>query len=193
MSKYIFPNNNQTNQTTYYWFKNGFDEKEIQKIKEYLENFEFEKGTTFTTSDDKSVRNSQIKWIPYNNETRWLYEKIYNYAKEANDNIFHFKLYYSLDDIQYSKYSQNGKYDFHIDIGEGRNSLRKLSCSILLNDPNNFEGGDFEYWINKSPQKILLEKGSIVFFPSFFLHRVTEVTDGERESLVLWIGGDSYQ
>ena len=97
MSKYIFPNNNQTNQTTYYWFKNGFDEKEIQKIKEYLENFHFEKGTTFTTSDDKSVRNSQIKWIPYNNETRWLYEKIYNYAKEANDNIFHFKLYYSLD------------------------------------------------------------------------------------------------
>ena len=192
MNRYIFPNNKSTNQTTYYWFKNGFNDEDIQKVKDYIQKLDFEESTTFS-GNDKSVRDSQIKWIDCNPETEWLYEKIYNYAKEANDILYKFKLYYSKDSIQYSKYSVNGKYDWHIDIGEGTNSLRKLSCSILLNDPDDFEGGDFEYWVKKNPEKIPLEKGSVLFFPSFFLHRVREVFRGERESLVLWIGGDSYE
>ena len=89
---------------------------------------EFEESTTFS-GNDKSVRDSQIKWIDCNPETEWLYEKIYGYAKEANDAIFNFKLYYSKDSIQYSKYDKDGKYDWHIDIGENENNSRKLSCS----------------------------------------------------------------
>ncbi len=192
MNRYIFPNDKQTNQTTYYWFKNGFNDEDIKKVKDYIQKLEFQESTVFSGSD-KSVRDSRIKWIECNPETEWLYEKIYGYAKEANDSIFNFKLYYSKDSIQYSKYSEMGKYDWHIDIGENENNLRKLSCSILLNDPSDFEGGDFEYWIKKNPEKVPLEKGSVLFFPSFFLHRVTQVLKGERESLVLWIGGDSYQ
>ena len=192
MNRYIFPNDKYTNQTTYYWFKNGFNDEDIQRVKDYIQKLEFEESTIFSGSD-KSIRDSQIKWIDCNPETEWLYEKIYGYAKEANDAIFNFKLYYSKDSIQYSKYSEDGKYDWHIDIGENENNSRKLSCSILLNDPEEFEGGDFEYWIKKNPEKAPLEKGSVFFFPSFFLHRITEVLKGERESLVLWIGGDAYQ
>jgi PKHD-type hydroxylase len=192
MNRYIFPNDKKTNQTTYYWFKKGFSDEEIQKIKTYLEDIEFQESSIFSGTD-KSVRNSRIKWINCNADTEWLYEKIYGYAKEANDAIYNFKLYYSKDSIQYSKYSKNGKYDWHIDIGENENNLRKLSCSVLLNDPGDFEGGNFEYWIKSTPEKVPLEKGSVLFFPSFFLHRVSEIYKGERESLVLWIGGDSYQ
>ena len=192
MKRYIFPNDKKTNQTTYYWFKNGLSNEDIKKVKDYIQKLEFVESTIFSGSD-KSIRDSQIKWIDCNPETEWLYKKIYGYAKEANDAIFNFKLYYSKDSIQYSKYSKNGKYDWHIDIGENENNSRKLSCSILLNDPKEFEGGDFEYWIKKNPEKAPLEKGSVLFFPSFFLHRVTEVVKGERESLVLWIGGDAYQ
>ena len=105
----------------------------------------------------------------YNSEIEWLYKKIYMCAKEANDKIFNFKLFYSKDSIQYSKYSENGKYDWHIDIGQKSTNLRKLSCSILLNDPEEFEGGDFEYWTKNVPEKVPLKKGSILFFPSFFL------------------------
>ena len=195
--KYIFPKNKDNiDQTTYYWFKNGFNDEEITKIKEYLKNIEFQKGTIFDNTNggfNKSVRDSEIKWIKCNDETKWIYEKIYNYAKEANDSIFEFDLHFSLDDIQYSKYSLNGKYDWHIDIGSGKNSMRKLSCSVLLNDPDEFKGGEFEFQTGKFPRNVPLKKGSVLFFPSFFLHRVKEITSGERESLVLWIGGDSYK
>ena len=62
-----------------------------------------------------------------------------------------------------------------------------------VNDPDEFEGGEFEFQTGKNPEKVPLVKGSVVFFPSFFLHRVREITSGNRESLVLWIGGDSYE
>ena len=65
MNRYIFPNDKQTNQTTYYWFKNGFNEEEIQKIKTYLNDIEFQESTVFSGTD-KSVRDSRIKWIECN-------------------------------------------------------------------------------------------------------------------------------
>ena len=65
--KYIFPKNKDNiDQTTYYWFKNGFNDEEITKIKEYLKNIEFQKGTIFDNTNggfNKSVRDSEIKWI----------------------------------------------------------------------------------------------------------------------------------
>ena len=193
MSHYIFPpSNEKTNQTTYYWFKDGLNDEEINKVKEYTKKLEFQDSVVFSGLN-KSIHDSKIKWLHYNPEIEWLYKKIYICAKEANDNIFNFKLFYSKDSIQYSKYSENGKYDWHIDIGQKSANLRKLSCSILLNDPGEFEGGDFEYWTKSNPERVPLKKGSILFFPSFFLHRVTKVTKGERESLVMWIGGDPYQ
>ena len=192
MNRYIFPNDKYTNQTTYYWFKNGFNDEDIQRVKDYIQKLEFEESTTFS-GNDKSIRDSQIKWIDCNPETEWLYEKIYNYAKEANDSIFNFKLYFSKDSIQYSKYSENGKYDWHIDIGEGENNLRKLSCSILLNDPKDFEGGDLELFCGEtfdSKKNIMeLKRGYAVFFASFLIHRVMPIIKGNRKSLVMWFGG----
>ena len=51
-----------------------------------------------------------------------------------------------------------------------RKILRKLSCSILLNDPDEYSGGDLELWVNKDPIKVPLIKGSVVFFPSSFFY-----------------------
>ena len=76
---------------------------------------------------------------------------------------------------------------------KGTNSLRKLSAVLLLTDPSEFEGGELQIFTSNQPRTVPLKKGSIVFFPSFFLHRVTEVTKGNRQTLVLWIGGDHYQ
>ena len=77
MNCYIFPNDRKTNQTTYYWFKNGFNDDEIRKVKDYIKQYDFQESTVFSGSD-KSVRDSKIKWIDCNSETEWLYQKIYD-------------------------------------------------------------------------------------------------------------------
>jgi PKHD-type hydroxylase len=80
--------------------------------------------------------------------------------------------------------------------------IRKLSVSVLLSDPKDFKGGEFEFDFrnhdpkdkeNKQVAKELNKKGSMIVFPSFIWHRVKPVTKGVRYSLVLWYLGHPWK
>lgn len=91
------------------------------------------------------------------------------------------------------KSSDEGHYDWHMDAGPPVNGIqRKLSISILLSDPSNFEGGVLQFK-NSEGTKVLTKQGSIVVFPSFIEHKVTPVTKGVRYSAVTWISGPSFK
>ena len=181
-------------QGNYYWFANGFNDEEIDRIHKHADNLSYIKSGIFRNHSVEEVRRSKLKWLYHNKECEWLYKKIFDLANQANEATFKFRLHYVEDAIQYTLYEANsaGKYDWHIDIGKGKNSLRKLSAILLLTDPSEFEGGILQIFTSVQPEDIPLKKGSIVFFPSFFLHRVTEVTKGNRQTLVIWLGGDHY-
>jgi PKHD-type hydroxylase len=113
---------------------------------------------------------------------------------EANNKIWKFNLHSVIDSIQYTVYYEGGgHYDWHVDIGPGSISDRKISCSVQLSDPNKYEGGDLEVWSGGEFKVIERRQGSAIFFPSFLMHRVTPITKGIRKSLVLWMGGGSYK
>jgi PKHD-type hydroxylase len=57
---------------------------------------------------------------------------------------------------------------------------------MLLSDPSEFEGGEFQFQENES---VKMKKGSVIAFPSFLKHQVTPVTSGKRYSAVCWING----
>ena len=107
------------------------------------------------------------------------------------------------------KHGKPGKYDWHVDLGPGAiPSMRKLSYSILLN-PGEYEGGEFVSKIGR--QDVVFENtgdspdshdmmhhldndltGTMILFPSYMLHRISEVTKGTRYSLVGWAHGNSF-
>ena len=102
-----------------------------------------------------------------------------------------------MQDLQLTRYvAPAGHYDFHID-GNGytrppnNNLVRKLSASVLLTDPKNFEGGEFEFKFgnNSTDFTVDMDKGDIILFPSYILHRIRPVTKGTRYSLVIWACG----
>lgn len=70
---------------------------------------------------------------------------------------------------------------------------RKLSMSLQLSDPNDYEGGELLLHLSHNPTVISKQKGMMVFFPSHTLHEVTPVTKGERYSLVAWIHGSKLE
>jgi PKHD-type hydroxylase len=75
-----------------------------------------------------------------------------------------------------------------------RHVPRKLSMSLLLSDPSEFEGGEFEVKTDSDiPINLEQKRGRAWFFPSWALHRVTPVTKGVRKSLVLWVGGPPFK
>ena len=102
-----------------------------------------------------------------------------------------------IEDIQVTRYSEGDFYDWHVDasnwniVRNGKECNRKISVTVFLNDPEEYEGGEFDLEIH-SPLKDVryesfkLSKGSIIVFPSDKWHRVRPVTKGSRYSLVIW-------
>ena len=72
--------------------------------------------------------------------------------------------------------------------------IRKLSFSIQLSDPEDYEGGELEFNVNNeerffAPNK----KGTVIIFDSRIQHRVLEVKSGVRKSLVGWVVGPRWK
>lgn len=84
-----------------------------------------------------------------------------------------------------------GFFDWHVDFYHGYAS-RKLSFVIQLSDENDYEGGELQFFPH-DPKTAPKQKGTLIVFPSYNLHRVTAVTKGERLALVGWIHGPSFR
>ena len=185
------------NPQNYYYYINGFSSDELDKIYKDVATLNFEKASIIDQeSHNTEIRSSSVKWIPKDSQWEWLYMKLMNMAIEANNALWKFNLYSTPDLIQYTEYyaSEKGHYTWHQDCGHGAASLRKISITVQLSGPDEYEGGDLEYWqgglnIIKAPK----DKGVVFVFPSYMMHRVTPITKGTRRSFVLWVGGEHYK
>jgi len=189
------------NQTTYYWFENGFSPEELTYIEQQVQEIPFQQAITEGGKQDQGegleARSSMIKWVPFSEETKWIYDKIGEMANEANESMYHFDLNNMPENIQYTEYysTNKGHYDWHMDIGSsGHMKFRKISVTVQLSSPDEYDGGDLQIWGGgQYPNTAPRGKGNVVIFPSYMMHRVTPVTRGTRKSFVLWLGGGHYR
>ena len=183
----------------YYYFEDGFSKEELKKIEKGVSRIPIETATTVGGVQNET-RTSRVKWVPQENNWSWLYQKLADYAQQANDSLWKFNLHTLPEQIQYTKYlgSKKGKYEWHQDIGPGMLSWRKVSITVQLSEPDDYEGGDLQIFQGgpyeeerfiHAPRKA----GCVFIFPSYMLHRVTPVTKGIRKSFVLWSGGGHYK
>ena len=187
------------NMADYYFFRNGFTDEEIEQIKELAMKYpaiNAGTGQKETAKHEDSVRKSTVRWMAGNagnpDELDWIYQRLFNMTNEANNHLWDFNLSHAGEVIQYTEYPPDGgHYDWHIDCGHNMQAQRKISITVQLND--DYEGGELQLWRGQEPATALKEKGTVVIFPSYMLHRIAPVTKGVRNSLVLWIGGDHYR
>jgi PKHD-type hydroxylase len=177
----------------YYYYTEAFSEEEINKIEETVKQYQLKDGVV-SNRIDKSYRSSKISWIPYSEENKWLYKKIGSLVNTANENMWNFSIMGMKESVQYGEYhaSENGHYDWHMDLG-GKIINRKISITVQLSDPSEYEGGELQFMLGRSITTAPKAKGNVVVFPSYFLHRVTPVTKGVRKSLVLWVSGEAFR
>lgn len=196
---------------TYTWFKDALKEDTSKLFRTVGEMKILEKGRA---SGNSPTRNSNVAF--FNNvETRVVQDIVVPYIKECNvKNNWNYTLDF-LEDAQYTTYGSDNYYDWHKDWccricsrdKDGNETslkgARKISCSILLSDSSEYEGGDFEIMsgnISRLENGVLLKcekaninnKGDMVIFKSDTFHRVTPVTKGVRKSLVLWFSGPEF-
>ena len=79
-----------------------------------------------------------------------------------------------------------------MDLGSRQLSLRKLTAVVELASKDLMKGGGLEIFYGESVEnKVALDIGDVVVFPSFVMHRASMVESGTRWSLVLWLNGTS--
>ena len=175
---------------------NFVSQNEIFQLASSLKDINYQEATLFETkSKTDEIRKSRIKWIPHNDKFLDIYNKILIEIHRANSKYYRFNLKNLTEPIQYTEYhgGDKGHYDWHIDIGNESSSHRKISITLQLSSPEEYEGGELEFKIDGNVQTTPKELGLITIFPSYFLHRVKPVTKGIRRSLVLWVGGCSFK
>jgi PKHD-type hydroxylase len=162
--------------------------KEIIKIAKNKKSIEGK-----TRGNVKNIRKSNIVWLTPNEELDWLFRKITDVVINLNERFFKFDLYGMTEGLQFTNYkAPSGKYDKHIDRSLNY-GIRKLSISIQLTDPKEYEGGELKLHEGSIPSIMSKKQGTLIMFPSFTLHEVTPVTKGERNSLVTWVTGKNFK
>jgi len=146
------------------------------------------------------IRNSDVIWL----ENNWISHMITGFVNTANVNSgWNYDILFN-EYAQFTIYNKNQHYDWHQDITKANkdfpNTQRKLSVSVQLSNPSDYEGGELLFNVigNKNKRNILKEenaktKGSVIVFPSYELHKVTPVTKGIRYSLVMWFRGPKFK
>lgn len=130
----------------------------------------------------EKVRKSKIAFYDYSTEFTWLFERLGEFISE-NIKIKGYTIEVK-PNLQFTKYNTGEYYGWHQDDGtEGPTADRY--CSIVIQLSDNYKGGELQYKENGN-KTFSPGIGSLFIFPSYYSHRVTEVTEGERYSLVGW-------
>ena len=200
-------------QKNYYYFKSALSNVLCDKIiKEGMSNNQKSAGvgyvdpkTKFELTEVRKIRDSNVSWIG----DVWLKKLLKPYVDRANQKAgWNFNLNDS-EDCQFTIYNQGQYYGWHTDADEKlyknkewKGLMRKLSVTVSLSNPEDYEGGLLEFDLRNIGEintsniikcKEILPRGSIVVFPSYTWHRVSPVTSGTRLSLVQWNLGPGFK
>jgi PKHD-type hydroxylase len=166
---------------------------------------------------DRDKRNAKNAWVP---TSHWIAGFVWHYVQRANRENFLYDLT-NIDgeSLQYTVYGEGEYYGWHNDQGlstyhkpveasdrndinaltsnfitENCEKVRKLSFSLLLSDPDTYEGGNLQLLDETGKSYIApRQRGTIILFDSRAQHRVQKVKSGVRKSLVGWVCGPRFK
>ena len=195
-------------ENNYYYFKQAISKENCKKILSIGRSKPLNSATILSDKNKKIInkdkRDCKVIWI---NES-WIYDLLNPFINEANKAAgWNFDFDWN-QDMQYAKYDKGHYFGWHTDqspkpfISENKNlnnKTRKISLTLQLTDPSEYNGGDFEFkWFSGGKELIettndLKGMGTFILFPSYIWHQVTPITKGTRESLVNWSVGYPFK
>ena len=171
---------------------------------------------------DKNKRNSENAWIDTNHWIAGFIWHYVN--KANRENFRYDLTNIDGENLQYTKYSEGQYYNWHNDagisnyykpqyVGHSGNFdddpdnlqttdflkascelVRKLSFTLQLSDPDEYEGGNVQL-IDEAGRSYIAprQRGTIILFDSRTQHRVIKVKKGVRKSIVGWVLGPRWK
>ena len=175
-------------------WQNGFTAQELDTIVALGETQRQEEGVIERKGQMEAaapIRVTRLSWIPHTGDTAWIYDRLWRIGYHLNLKAWRLDLTAIAETLQYTVYEtdQGSHYDWHSDTITTAPMPRKLSLSLQLSAPAEYDGCALEVRASNAIDTAPVERGAVIAFPSYMLHRVTPIARGRRAALVAWISG----
>lgn len=142
---------------------------------------------------DYDMRQASDYKILCGHETEWLYRKIERATRKINKKYWGFQVIGLGGDLRVIRYVSGDHFKvWHKDLLNDHGSTRKLVVIVQLSQPDSYTGGDLELFDGRA-KSCPRDQGTLIVFPGFMYHRVTEVTSGARHSLLALMHGPAFK
>lgn len=167
---------------------NVIDSSQLNIMQQALKEAPFIDGKLSAGKTAKKVKNNQ--------EVDQASEMAHQLSQILMGNLHHNEIFKSaalphLTATPYfAKYTKGMAYGDHIDdpiMGQEQRFRCDVACTVFMNNPDDYDGGELTIRTQFGDQTVKLAAGDAVIYPASSLHRVAEVTRGERIVAVTWI------
>lgn len=173
----------------FFYYDSLVDKNLCNRFMARFKDANFEAGTIGTNNQDLSTRDTAVSWAPPMDLIECVMFRMGMKANEMPQ--WQFLVDGTDPNVQITRYEPGQHYISHIDsVMTLDERQRKLTVVLLLNDPDEYSGGDLKIIETTIPTK---NKGTVIVFPSFMAHCVTPVTSGVRYSAVCWLTGPKFR
>jgi len=174
------------------FYRNHLNNDLVKRTMGELLTTDYNKHTFYNVTSNSNHSYDDDLFITYNTSTsdeimKRIWEGIYSYYQDMNFSWF--SGWKGFSKVRFNKYPVGTNMKPHCDhihsLFDG--SIKGIPILSVLGSLNDdYEGGELIFFDN---QKIVLNAGDIVIFPSNFLfpHAVKNVTKGTRYSFVSWV------
>ena len=162
------------------------DEAEIAECKRIAAATPFVDGR-ITNPHNKAKQNEQL-------HDPTAYQKSSDILRQAlvrSQEFIEFAFPVALAPPLITRYKPGMKYGAHADAAfiqlPGATIRSDLSCTIFLNEPADYEGGELHLRLGDAELRFKLKPGEAIIYPSDTFHQVVPVTRGERLVAITFI------
>jgi PKHD-type hydroxylase len=167
------------------------DADELQRVRALLGKTKWASGLTTAGSQAALVKNNQQ--VAHDDPQLPELRHIVNSALQRSPTFHSATLPLKAQALFFNRHADTtNAYGLHIDNAmrtnaDGSYIRTDVSCTLFLSDPDRYEGGELAIEEALGRRSIKLKAGSMVIYPSCYLHEVTPVTSGERLACFMFI------
>jgi PKHD-type hydroxylase len=169
--------------------ENLLNSAQIEKMREILAQGQFQDGKlTAGFAAARVKRNEELGEEP---DRRQRLIRILMASLGHNETFRFGALPHRVADPIFARYRPGMTYGDHVDdpiMGSNGPRFRTdVSMTVFLNEPEDYAGGELVVRTSFGERRVKLPAGHAVLYPSSSLHRVAEVTHGERLVALTWV------
>ena len=159
--------------------------EQVDKLRDFIGKLEYEDGRETARGYAKTIKaNRQI--LPSNRDAAPVFGDVTNLIM-LNPLIAKYAAPHRVLGLRIASYREGDYYGWHVDFAHMDGHRSDLSFTLCLSDKDEYEGGDLELDFRLYKTSFRGNKGQIIIYPTGVVHRVTEVTKGERLCIVGWV------